>query len=79
MAVTFDVWGVTYLQLINWLEENVGPILNSSPIMYWRGQGWIVQAVEYTLDAPTNYRHYMMFRVTIDNLQLATLAQLRWA
>lgn len=29
-----------YSDIVQWLQENVGPLLHSKPLIFWHGQGW---------------------------------------
>lgn len=64
-----------YEDLIEWLQENVGQLLWSRPIVEWKGQGWAVNAYGLTKSRTGGSR----FIVKIDDCKLATLAALRWS
>ena len=47
-----------YSDIIQWLQENVGPLLHHQPIIFWHGQGWHVRNYHKTdLKNPENNRH----------------------
>ena len=29
-----------YGDIVQWLQENIGPLLHSQPLIFWHGQGW---------------------------------------
>lgn len=39
MAVTIKVYK-PYAPVLQWLQDNVGPILHHKAIVFWHGQGW---------------------------------------
>lgn len=59
-----------YNEMVSWLEEHVGPVLHSRPIVMWQGQGWL-------LESPKPYGK-MGWEVTIDDDNLAIIFALRW-
>ena len=34
-----------YAPALNWLQSNIGPLLNSMPIIFWHGRGWHMRGV----------------------------------
>ena len=43
MAVTVKVY-TGYKPILEWLTENVGPLLHHNAIIYWHGRGWHLTA-----------------------------------
>jgi hypothetical protein len=39
MAVTVKVYK-PYAEVLQWLQDNVGPMLHYKPIIFWHGEGW---------------------------------------
>ncbi len=39
MGVTIKVYQ-PYAPVLQWLQDNVGTILHSKPIIFWHGKGW---------------------------------------
>lgn len=61
-----------YTEVVDWLTENVGPVLWSQPIIQWKGRGWHMKG-HARPDSPDYY-----WSITIDEPRLAMLAALRW-
>jgi hypothetical protein len=55
-------------EMVPWLTEHCGPVLNSKPIVHWQGRGWEL-----------SYAHPYCWQVDIDDEQLLTAFLLRWA
>lgn len=64
--------------LVHWLQENVGPVLNCQPIIFWHGQGWHMR--NYYVAYPDNpeYNDHG-WSVEFDKEEDAVLFKLRWA
>ena len=63
-------------ELVAWLEEHVGPRLNTKPIVFWNGQGWRMRMIPSPMRTGTDpYR----WSVDIDDPELATFCMLRWS
>jgi hypothetical protein len=60
----FRIWQ----EIVPWLTEHCGPVLNSKPIVYWRGKGWEL-----------SYERSNCWQVRIDDKQLLTVFLMRWA
>lgn len=58
--------------VVEWLQENVGNLLWSRPIVEWRGQGWTMNHFG-SLDS--GYRYL----IRIDDAELATICALKWS
>lgn len=62
--------------VLEWLQENVGDLLWSKPIIEWHGRGWHMvnqySIVPYTVPD----LHYV---ITVDDPKLAILTSLRWS
>lgn len=60
-----------YTEILEWLQENVGDILWSHPLVAWHGNGWhINQHVEV---APRGSRPQTYFLVKFDDEKHATM------
>lgn len=47
-----------YSDIIQWLQENVGPLTHHQPIIFWHGEGWHMRNYHKTdLKNPENNRH----------------------
>ena len=40
MVATVKVYGRQWAPMLHWLQENIGPLLHSQPIVFWHGKGW---------------------------------------
>lgn len=40
MTATVKVYGKQWAPMLYWLQENIGPLLHSTPIIFWHGKGW---------------------------------------
>lgn len=40
MTATVKVYGKQWAPMLHWLQENIGPLLHSNPIIFWHGKGW---------------------------------------
>lgn len=60
----FKIWR----ELVPWLTAHCGPVLNSKPVVYWKGQGWKL-----------SYARSNCWQVDIDNKHLLTMFLMRWA
>lgn len=60
----FKIWR----EIVPWLTEHCGPVLNSKPIVHWKGRNWEL-----------DYAHSTCWQVRIDDERLLTLFLLRWA
>lgn len=60
-----------YSDVIEWLQENVGDLLWSRPIVEWRGRGWTMNSIG-SLDS--GYRYL----IRMDDAELAVMCALRW-
>jgi hypothetical protein len=60
----FRIWR----QMVPWLTEHCGLVLNSKPIVYWRGRGWEL-----------SYERPGCWQVTIDDPHVSSLFLLRWS
>jgi hypothetical protein len=58
----------TWREMVPWLTEHCGPVLNSKPIVHWKGREWELI-----------YEIAGRWQVSIDNDQLMTAFILRWS
>jgi len=40
MVATVKVYEKQWAPMLYWLQENIGPLLHSKPIIFWHGKGW---------------------------------------
>ena len=40
MTATVKVYDKQWAPILYWLQENIGPLLHSKPIIFWHGKGW---------------------------------------
>ena len=40
MTATVKVCDKQWAPILHWLQENIGPLLHSKPIIFWHGKGW---------------------------------------
>lgn len=61
--------------VVEWLQENVGNLLWSRPIVEWRGQGWTMNHLGSLENSDTQGFRYL---IRIDDAELAVVCALRW-
>lgn len=64
-----------YSDVVEWLQENVGDLLWSRPIIEWRGHGWTMNHFGSLENAYTQGYRYL---IRIDDAKLAVMCALRW-
>jgi hypothetical protein len=62
--------------VVEWLQENVGDLLWSRPIVEWRGRGWTMNALGALVNDSNDGKHRYLIR--LDNAELAVMCALRW-
>jgi len=65
-----------YEDVISWLQENVGDLLWSRPIVEWKGRGWTMNSFGAM---PAGYDGTYRYLIRIDDKELATICALRWS
>lgn len=60
-----------YSDVIEWLQENVGDLLWSRPIVEWKGRGWTMNSIG---SLESNHRYL----IRIEDAELAVMCALRW-
>ena len=65
-----------YEDVISWLQENVGDLLWSRPVVEWRGRGWTMNILGMKRSV---HQSYTTYTIRLDDAKLATLAALRWS
>lgn len=64
-------------EIVQWLQENIGPTLHSQPIIFWHGRGWHMRSYYTTnLDNPNKNDHGWC--IEVEDPKLAMLCGLRW-
>ena len=61
---------IGYASVISWLQENIGPLLHSQPIIFWHGKGWHVKSIYIN--------GQVVYTVNFDNPEHATWFGLIW-
>lgn len=60
-----------WADIVHALQEQVGPLLHSNPIIFWQGRGWRVERIMHTVDSPD-------YEIKFDSDKQAVLFALRW-
>jgi hypothetical protein len=60
----FKVWR----ELVVWLTEHCGPVLNNKPVLYWKGREWELI-----------YGSSGCWQITINDPHVSSLFLLRWS
>jgi hypothetical protein len=66
-----------YEDVISWLQENIGDLQWSRPIVEWKGRGWSMNA--YGVVGAKYGLNRMFYIIRVDDAKLATLTTLRWS
>ena len=63
--------------IVHWLQENVGPVLHSQPIIFWHGDGWHMRSyhINYSDSSKKNDHGWC---IEVDDKKKAVLCSLRW-
>ena len=40
MVTSVKIANTDYSRVLSWLQENIGDLVHSQPIMFWHGRGW---------------------------------------
>ena len=75
MGVTIKVYQ-PYAPVLQWLQDNVGPLLHSNPIIFWHGRGWHMKFQHEV--APRGQLGRPNCTVEIDDPEKATWFSLVW-
>ena len=78
MSVTVTTTHKNFSAVVEWLQENVGPVLNCQPIIFWHGQGWHMRSYHVFVIEPKVHREHG-WSVEFDREEDAVLFKLRWA
>lgn len=62
--------------VVEWLQENVGDLLWSRPIVEWRGLGWTMNSMGSITNSRDGQGYGYLIR--IDDAELAVVCALRW-
>lgn len=62
-----------WVELLHWLQDNIGPVLHSQPIIFWHGDGWHLHRLVDLASAKD------CWEVEINDEKKATLFALRWS
>ena len=73
VVVTAAPWA----EVLSWLQQNVGNLLWSQPIMAWHGEGWHMKS--HPEVAPRGQSNRIRYQVTFDDPKLAVIFALKWA
>lgn len=56
--------------IVQWLQENIGPVLHCQPIIFWHGEKWHMRNYHSTdLKNPANNRHGWSIEINDDSLK----------
>jgi hypothetical protein len=61
--------------VVEWLQENVGDLLWSRPIVEWKGKGWTMNHLGSLITDSNNGYRYL---IRIDDVELSVMCALRW-
>jgi hypothetical protein len=75
MTATVKVYGKQWAPILYWLQENIGPLLHSKPIIFWHGKGWHMKLGREI--GAMSIRHSVI-TVDFDNPKHATWFGLVW-
>jgi hypothetical protein len=64
-------------EVVEWLQENVGDLLWSRPIVEWKGKGWTMNHFGSLINESNPGRYRYLIR--INDAELATMCALRWS
>lgn len=78
MSVTVTTTHKNSGDIVHWLQENVGPVLHSKPLIYWHGASWHMRSYYVTNITTGPYRDHG-WSVEFDREEDAVLFKLRWA
>lgn len=66
-----------YGPLLLWLQNNIGRLLHSKPMLFWHGEGWHMKRIKFRevdINRPGDYG----YSVDFDNEEQATWFALLW-
>ena len=55
MKITVKTYG-RYAEVLEWLQDNIGPLLHSKPIIDWQGKGWYMKSASELSRKRDGYR-----------------------
>lgn len=72
----------SFQEIVDWLTANVGPLLNSRPIVEWTGRGWHMEHaglahIVSSVFAP-NTKYKRRYKIEIEDENLALICALRF-
>jgi len=76
MTVTVTIQNTSYARVLAWLQENIGDLLHSQPIIFWHGKGWHMKMGREV--APRGAIGNNVITVDFDNPEHATWFGLVW-
>ena len=76
MKTVVKVYGKQWAPMLHWLQENIGPLLHSQPIIFWHGKGWHMKMGRDV--APRGAIGNNVITVDFDNPEHATWFGLIW-
>ena len=65
-----------YAEVLQWLQDNVGPMLHYKPVIFWHGQGWHLKTSYDVAPRGQIGRHFCI--VEFEDEQTAAWFSLRW-
>lgn len=66
-----------WAEVLSWLQQNVGNLLWSQPIVAWHGEGWHMKSHPEVW--PSGRPRRIGYKVTFDDPKLAVIFALKWA
>ena len=64
------------VEVLSWLQQNVGNLLWSQPIVAWHGEGWHMKSHPEVW--PIGAASCIGYKVTFDDPKLAVIFALKW-
>lgn len=66
-----------FSEIVQWLQDNVGQLLHSNPIIFWHGEGWHMRSYYVTSDDRS--QNQSGWCIEIEDEKKATLCALKWS
>ena len=73
---TLVVTNAPWAEVLSWLQQNVGVMYWSQPIVAWHGEGWHMKSHPVVAWGKP---HHIGYEVTFDDPKPAVLFALKWA
>jgi hypothetical protein len=76
MVTTVTIQNTSYARVLSWLQEHIGVLLHSQPIIFWHGKGWHMKMGRDVASRGAIGNH--VITVEFDNPEHATWFGLIW-